>query len=229
MTEDQWRESSDPYPMLVFLAKQKARGRKLRLFSCGCVRQRVWHLLQDERSRAAVEVAERYAEGEASSPQLRTAWRAAGAAWASPGVGNRYAAGAAAMAAHFQHRHARRAAGLVFSVAYYTPTPTPEALRAAERATHLVLVRCVFGNPFRPARPDRAWLSWNGRTIPRLAQAIYDERALPEGTLDAFRLRVLSDALEEAGCTDADLLGHLRGPGPHVRGCWPVDLLLGRQ
>jgi hypothetical protein len=65
------------------------------------------------------------------------------------------------------------------------------------------------------------WLCWHGGTIPKLAQAIYDERAFD-------RLPVLADALEEAGCTDADLLGHLRGPGPHVRGCWALDLLLGK-
>jgi hypothetical protein len=116
----------------------------------------------------------------------------------------------------------------VFSVAYYTPTPTPEAVRAAERAAHLVLVSCVFGNPFRPVRPDRAWLSWNGGTVPRLAQAAYDKRHLPEGHLDPARLAVLADALEEAGCTDPALLGHLRSGGGHVRGCHVLDALLGK-
>ena len=62
-----------------------------------------------------------------------------------------------------------------------------------------------------------------------LAQAAYDERELPSGTLDATRLAVLADALEEAGCPDRTILDHLRGPGPHVRGCWAVDLLLGKS
>jgi hypothetical protein len=57
----------------------------------------------------------------------------------------------------------------------------------------------------------------------------YEERQMPAGTLDNARLAVLADALEEAGCSDADLIGHLRGPGPHVRGCWPVDLCLGKS
>ena len=61
-----------------------------------------------------------------------------------------------------------------------------------------------------------------------LAHAAYDERTLPSGHLDPARLAVLSDALEDAGCTDAAVLGHLRGPGPHVRGCHVLDLLLGR-
>jgi hypothetical protein len=62
-----------------------------------------------------------------------------------------------------------------------------------------------------------------------LAQAAYDEREQPSGRLDVARLAVLADALEDAGCDQPDLLGHLRGPGPHVRGCWAVDLLLGKE
>ena len=65
-------------------------------------------------------------------------------------------------------------------------------------------------------------------TAARLASAAYEDRNLPEGTVDLVRLAVLADALEDAGCTDADLLGHLRGPGPHVRGCWAVDLILAK-
>jgi hypothetical protein len=62
-----------------------------------------------------------------------------------------------------------------------------------------------------------------------LAQAAYDQRELPSGQLDIARLAVLADAQEEAGCTDADLLNHCRQPGVHVRGCWAVDLLLGKS
>jgi hypothetical protein len=62
-----------------------------------------------------------------------------------------------------------------------------------------------------------------------LAQAAYEQRELPSGALDAARLAVLADALEEAGCTDADILNHLRSPSPHVRGCWAVDLTLGKE
>jgi hypothetical protein len=56
-----------------------------------------------------------------------------------------------------------------------------------------------------------------------------DERVLPAGHLDNDRLAILADALEDAGCTDQAILGHLRGPGHHVRGCWAVDALLGRK
>jgi hypothetical protein len=90
---------------------------------------------------------------------------------------------------------------------------------------HCTLLRDLFGNPFRSAVLDPAWRAPDAVA---LAQAAYDERHLPAGTLDADRLAVLADALEEAGCSDRAMLAHLRGPGPHVRGCWVVDLLLNR-
>ena len=83
--------------------------------------------------------------------------------------------------------------------------------------------------PFRSITISPPSSTWNDAVVVRLAQAAYEERHLPAGTLDNGRLAVLADALEEAGCTDADMLGHLRGPGPHVRGCWPVDLCLGKS
>ncbi len=54
-------------------------------------------------------------------------------------------------------------------------------------------------------------------------------RPFPSGLLGVARLPVLADALEDAGCADAELLGHLRGPGPHVRGCWAVDMIPGKS
>jgi hypothetical protein len=89
------------------------------------------------------------------------------------------------------------------------------------RESQARLLRCLFGNPFLPVLVDPAWLRWGGGTIPRLAASIYEQRAFD-------RLPVLADMLEEAGCCDAGLLGHLRSPGPHVRGCWPLDVLLQR-
>jgi hypothetical protein len=76
---------------------------------------------------------------------------------------------------------------------------------------------------------DTAWLTWNGGIVPKLAAAIYEERELPQGTLDNTRLAVLADAPEEAGYTNGDILDHCRKPGTHVRGCWVVDLLLGKE
>src|SRR5205823_15121166 len=93
----------------------------------------------------------------------------------------------------------------------------------AEWAVQVAMLRDLFGNALRPAPAvDPSWLAWNGGAIPKLAKVIYDEGRFGD-------LPILADALEEAGCTSADVLGHLRGPGPHARGCWPLDLLLGKQ
>ena len=84
------------------------------------------------------------------------------------------------------------------------------------------LLRDVFGNPFWPMPSvDPAWLAGSDGAAAGLARALYEERAFD-------RLPILADALEEAGCTDREILDHCRGPGPHVRGCWVVDLFLGK-
>ncbi|HEY1378110.1 MAG TPA: hypothetical protein VGF55_15015 [Gemmataceae bacterium] len=75
--------------------------------------------------------------------------------------------------------------------------------------------------PFRPVAVDPAWLAWNHGTVPAIARRVYDERAFHD-------LPILADALEDAGCTDADILAHCRQGGEHVRGCWVVDLILGK-
>jgi len=96
----------------------------------------------------------------------------------------------------------------------------------ADRKAQCNLLRCIIGNPFRPVSLDPAWRT---STVATLAQAAYDERLLPAGTLETDRLAILADALEDAGCDHGELLAHLRGPGPHVRGCWVVDLILRRE
>jgi hypothetical protein len=91
-------------------------------------------------------------------------------------------------------------------------------------------LRDLFGNPCRPTPALLpSLLGWHGGTVPKLAQTIYEDRDQRSGHLDAGRLAVLADMLEEAGCCDAELLGHLRGPGPHVRGCFVVDAVLGKS
>jgi hypothetical protein len=91
------------------------------------------------------------------------------------------------------------------------------------------ILRDTLGSPFRPVPLDPAWLTWRDGTIPKLAQAIYEDRQLPTGHLDTSRLHILADALQDAGCTEPDILAHCRSDGPHVRGCWVVDLLLGKE
>jgi hypothetical protein len=84
------------------------------------------------------------------------------------------------------------------------------------------LLRDIFGNPFRPVVVDPRRAAWNNGLVLKLARTTYDDRAFD-------RLPVLADALEDAGCSDAQLLGHLRGSGPHVRGCWALDLILAKE
>jgi hypothetical protein len=88
------------------------------------------------------------------------------------------------------------------------------------------VLRDISGNPFRHVTLDPTCRT---AAVISLATAAYEERILPAGHLDNARLRVLSDALEDAGCTDRGILDHLRSTGPHVRGCWVVDALLGRK
>jgi hypothetical protein len=92
----------------------------------------------------------------------------------------------------------------------------------AECVRQADLVRCILGNPFRPARLDPIYLDTNDGAARRVAQAIYDGHAFAD-------LPVLADALEDAGCTDDAVLSHCRDAGPHARGCWVVDLVLGKQ
>lgn len=98
----------------------------------------------------------------------------------------------------------------------------------ADHPEYAQLLRDVIVNPFRPVAIPPALLAWRDGLPVRLAQAAYEERHLPASTLDNGRLAVLADALEEAGCTSEEILGHLRGPEPHVQGCWVVDSILGR-
>jgi hypothetical protein len=99
--------------------------------------------------------------------------------------------------------------------------PVGQTIGAKRRRRLCDLIRCVVGDPFRPLSPiPAAVLVWNDGVVARLAARIHEERDFtPES------MGILADALEEAGVIDQDVLGHLRGPGPHCRGCHALDLL----
>ena len=98
----------------------------------------------------------------------------------------------------------------------------------ADGHTQATLIRCLFGNPFRPVPTiEPSLLARNDGIARRLAEDACEQRELPSGRLDRTLLGVLADALDDAGA-DAGLVGHLRGPGPHWRGCFVIDLLTGR-
>jgi hypothetical protein len=239
VTESEWLGCNDPQKMLEFL-QGKASDRKLRLFAVACCR-RVWHLLTHERSMIAVNVAELYADDLKSDEELRRASYAADlfavtavqAAENSEGDKASYArfhaAAAASLAATEVSLQAAGSSAIFIARATAGNTPHDPGcpVIASEGLAIAAVLRHIVGNPYRPvALINSTWLT---PTVTTLAAAAYGERALPSGELNPIRLGVLADALEDAGCQDAVILEHLRGPGPHVRGCWVVDLLTGKS
>jgi hypothetical protein len=280
MTDAEWGACTNPHVLLEAL--RGGSDRKLRLFACACVRE-IWPLLTGRHGRHLVGVAERFADGKATTGEMFaarnaegdcrsrhvpwTVWRAARAAatattspaaWsaavnaalASAKVHAAYAAHSAASeaplhgAAAWEEALAQsdRLAALARLGASAGGTAVltrelPEQVlnglfsdpacgaawagaRASAGKRQEQLLRDVFGNPFRPLLIHPDWLRWNGACVPRMAAVIYRERRFGD-------LGIVADALEDAGCDDADVLDHCRAPGPHVRGCWVVDALLG--
>lgn len=231
MTEQQWRRSADPRAMLDFvlgLRKEwprklaSARGkeerrellealagaeeRRLRLFGVACCR-RIWTKLS-RVLRDHVEVAERHADGLVGDGVLKKTWREN---------------------CKTERRNRPSAAvgwllwGPWMNWVTYETAIGRVALCANEVGgfeywVQADLLRDVAGNPFRRVEADP---SWRTRDVVALAEGIYEGRSFD-------RMPVLGDALEDAGCTNADVLAHCRGPGPHARGCWVADLLLGK-
>ena len=211
MTEADWLTCTSPASLLDFLG-EKTSDRKRRLFGCACCR-RVWPLLLDERSRKAVELAERLADGQSSDEERLAAFEEAeDATNAVRGQGQRVYCAAVAAGEVVEDEVCDRYCG------WYS-TSIAAANSKEEECHQAGLVHDIFGNPFRPASVNPSWLTWNDGTVVKIAQGIYDDRAFD-------RLPILADALEEAGCHDADILGHCRQPGNHIRGCWVVDLAL---
>jgi hypothetical protein len=229
MTESEWLVCSNPKLMLEFL-QGKASARKLRLIACACCR-RIWHLYEDVWSPLAVEVAERHADGLVTEEQMILAHRAIFEMARNPA---RWKTGSSAVLAANAAKCASsvrtwsEAARIAVMAARKGATTRPPS--SVERKEQSRLVLCIFGNRFRPSSPlPPAVLTWNDGTVGRIAEAIYEDRQLPEGTLDTARLAILADALLDAGCEDNALIQHCRETGPHVRGCWAVDLILGKE
>ncbi len=217
MTEAEWLTCTHPFAMLEFL-RGKASGRKLRLIGCGCCR-RVWHLLSDLRPQLAVECAERYADGTAADEERRLARHGAQMARGSAPKDRRIRSAIKATyeVANLDPMVAAYSGGYIVPSGYI-----PTGVRAddhEELTRHSLIIRDIFGNPFRPVTFLPEWLT---STVVSLANQMYDSR-------DFSAMPILADALEDSGCDDGVVLQHCRGPGPHVRGCWCVDLLTGRE
>ncbi|HEV3258002.1 MAG TPA: hypothetical protein VG013_14035 [Gemmataceae bacterium] len=241
MNEAEWNACNDPRTMLD-VVRGKATERKLRLFAVACCR-RIWPLLTDERSRTALIVAERFAEGEATDDELEgalaLAWRVyrdleearvtsqlAGDGQESEECrATREAAQAVGWVTHQGDPglppdegvgRLRRVFPVIAAAAGHAYLAMSRLERPAHKAGQVGFLRDIFGSALRSVTFDPGWRTHH---VVALATTIYQDYSFD-------RTAELADALEEAGCTDADILSHCRAPGPHVRGCWLVDLLL---
>jgi hypothetical protein len=208
MTEEEWENSTDPQAMLHFL-RLRASDRKLRLFACACCRL-VWDRLPGDHCRHAVEQAERYADFQISDEARERAYRAINKAI----EGERGLRGRLAQAAADTLR-VRQRPGIT---AVRVSTGRWPELGRPQPCT---ILRDLF-SPFRRHRLLPALRDGPGAAIVQAVADIY------EGRLWA-QMPVLADALEDAGCTEPAILSHLRGPGVHARGCWPLDLILEKE
>jgi hypothetical protein len=236
MTEAEWLVCAEPRKMLRY-CERLLSDRKKRLYLVGCCRN-VWDRMKNKRSRWAVVVAERFADRDASAEEMQQAYDTVRRVsdplwqWTYRNLGHpqlervQRVASALVGAANACSAIWATNAGpnIAWALGYEGSQPVLH-----EQGGQAAMIRCILGSPFRPISLSPSWLAWNDGTVRRLAEGIYNERSLPDGHLDLTRLAVLADALEDAGCADPELLGHLRGQGPHVRGCWAIDLLMGKE
>ncbi|HUR55082.1 MAG TPA: hypothetical protein VMZ71_13195 [Gemmataceae bacterium] len=214
LSDGGWQECRDPLAMLCYL-HGRSGGRKFRLFAAACAR--------DEFASGTIPA------GECPTERLPRYYDSILEAEA-------FADGGPALSFHLDPFHwvaqpvcdvitdedvAHAALGFNADVGLWT-TPIEEIVprMIARYHTHPAhYIRDIFGNPFRPVSFAP---SWGTSTAIALARQMYEAR-------DFSAMPILADALQDAGCADADILGHCRGDGPHVRGCWVLDLVLGRE
>jgi hypothetical protein len=224
VTEEEWLVSEDVNPMLLHIRvgtgvpdRRLGGHRKLRLFNSACCR-RIDHLLPDQVSRTAVEVAERYADAQATADELAEAWHDAhDARLAAYQQEHNSVAGYAGWAATYAASDRYMDSATNCGIAVYLAAGDDQAAGRREATAQVALLRDVFGNPFRPMAFDPEWRT---TTAVALARGMYDARSFSH-------MPVLADALEDAGCNHPEVLAHCRSDRQHVRGCWVVDLLLG--
>jgi hypothetical protein len=207
----------------------------MRLFACACCRL-IWRLLDDDR-RAAVELAERFADGKATlAARAEACRRLFDEELAMPPDAHNFVRHAALYTVACDSSSSDANAGLRFLSALELASSAawevvhafgPQHGRKSDSCYQeqefmlgrvSQLIREIFGNPFRPVAFHPGWRT---STVVTVAQAVYDECRFQD-------LPVLADALEEAGCTNQDILNHCRGGGEHCRGCWALDLILDR-
>lgn len=247
MTESEWLANTSILTAMDYLQTlQLTDQRRLRLFGCACCRL-VWDFLSIESARSIVVLAEEYADGESILDKLQSATsssdfvdfdsRLSRATTNGPQLSklthNSLQAATSLSKSYLSHWDVY---GICQAVCGNPRTDffmnsdwnmggndvTPDRRKKVHQTK---LLRDIFGNPFQVMKFDE---NWKTETILAIAKGAYEERFLPSGELDVARMMILADALEEAGCDNEDILSHLRSPGPHVRGCWALDLVLGK-
>lgn len=218
--------------------------RKLRLFACACYHN-ISHFLPNRASRKAVQMAERFADGLISVSEFESvdtmltsmmsrfepAWQAS---WRSEREKLYPTHSALSLAKVVCWKEVQKAALYAPSNAShdiaYLKNPNHDiydAQKAQDQRRQDVeqcnMLREIIGNPFREVFFDPKWRT---ETVIALAEGAYEERFSDTANLDIARLMILADALEEAGCNNDEIIDHLRGSGPHYRGCWALDLVL---
>jgi hypothetical protein len=225
MTEAEWLACGDPSQIFAAV-KGRKHDRKLRLFAVACCR-RIAPLGDKEEVQKALAVAELFADGLARKPQRRNAHDSM---LFGP---SRYPLVSYTLSKVAFEAASRASWSAAWRVAQLAVADFPESaavtieelerlrrsVRGKEINAQADLLRDIFGNPFRPVNFDAEWRT---TTVVALAQQMYESR-------DSSVAPILGDALEDSGCIDADILNHCRGPGPHVRGCWVCDLVLGKS
>jgi hypothetical protein len=214
MTEKKWLACKDPLRMLQHI-KAELKSRKGVLLQVACLRH-VWTELSDD-FRQWAELLASVAEGAESWDSTEEVWDeiegeiyARDLEEAPPAGHGRWDAILSILAGGWhtlawQNGHAWQ---------------TGNSAWRTERAVHAQFVREIFGNPFRPVKFNKKWRTSD---VQLLAKGVYKEMAFD-------RMPILADALQDAGCDSDDLLSHLRDTtATHVRGCWAIDLVLGKQ
>jgi hypothetical protein len=222
-TETEWLSCDTPTLMLAAV-RETLSCRKDRLLAVAICRQIDAQGL-DERCRHTIQIAEAFADENATMDQLRAAYveavdvqKATSGDRAIPNAQLNYAQTLAADAVRLCSEPDRSHVSILtlqraLSVAAYRSTIE------TDNRSFILLVHDIVGNPFREVKIERRWLT---STVIDLANAIYEGQAFD-------RVPILADALMDAGCNSKAIVEHCRGPGPHVRGCWTVDLLLEKR
>jgi hypothetical protein len=248
MTEEEWM-TGDDLPKLLHFVVPRIQGRKFYLFFTACCRE-VQGLIPDERLWKFVEMREQFIDGKVKLTKLENQFHQAQQAVASQyfgwknynpkkggkasskhptvsfGSGYETIVGASRLGEAvlaLSHPSREVDTSRVSSALAILARADGDSATCAQRQCSLL--RDIFGNPFRPVALDPRWLT---SSVVDLARSIYEADPRQDGGyMDG--LPILADALMDAGCDSEDLLNHCRGAGPHVRGCWAVDLILGKS